>query len=198
VLGMRPWRVSNPRAGSYMGVGAFQLIRREAYESIGTHERLALEVVDDMQLARLVKISGLRSAVAPSDDAIRVRWQKGLGNIVRGLTKNTFAGLGYSVPRTIAAIAGIFALSILPFCALAFATGLTRWLAAISVALALAVHGALLWGIDLSLLYALTHPVGGLIFCYILARSMVVTIWRGGVVWRGTFYPLDELRKRRA
>jgi hypothetical protein len=30
---------------------------------------------------------------------------------------------------------------------------------------------------------------------YIMLRSMVVTLWRGGVIWRDTFYPLEELRK---
>jgi hypothetical protein len=43
--------------------------------------------------------------------------------------------------------------------------------------------------------YALTHPLGALLFGYMLARSTVVTLWRGGVVWRGTFYPLEELRR---
>jgi glycosyltransferase involved in cell wall biosynthesis len=196
VLGIRPWLVADPRAGSYMGVGAFQLVRREAYEAIGTHDRLALEVVDDMKLAKLVKLAGFRSAVATSDNYVRVRWQEGLGNIIRGLTKNMFAGLNYSVSKTLSSVAGILALSLLPFCALVFASGTARLLAAVSVATALTVQGSLLWGIELSPLYALTQPLGALIFCYILLRSMVVTLWRGGVVWRGTFYPLAELRKR--
>jgi len=28
-----------------------------------------------------------------------------------------------------------------------------------------------------------------------LARSAVLTLWRGGVVWRGTLYPLKELKQ---
>jgi hypothetical protein len=28
-----------------------------------------------------------------------------------------------------------------------------------------------------------------------LVRSLVVTLWRGGVEWRGTFYPLTELKR---
>jgi hypothetical protein len=28
-----------------------------------------------------------------------------------------------------------------------------------------------------------------------MARSAIATLWRGGVVWRDTFYPLNELRK---
>jgi glycosyltransferase involved in cell wall biosynthesis len=196
VLGIRPWLVPDPTAGSYMGVGAFQLVRRQTYEAIGTHDRLALEVVDDMKLAKLVKLAGFRSAVVTSDHYVQVRWQEGLGNIVRGLTKNMFAGLNYSVSKTLSSVAAIFALSVLPFCALWFASGTARLLAVVSVATALTVQGALLTGLEVSPLYALTQPLGAVIFSYILLRSMLVTLWRGGVVWRGTFYPLAELRKR--
>ena len=44
-------------------------------------------------------------------------------------------------------------------------------------------------------LYALTHPLGALLFCYMLLRSTVVTLWQGGIVWRDTFYPLDDLKR---
>jgi len=44
-------------------------------------------------------------------------------------------------------------------------------------------------------LYALTHPLGAMLFSYMLLRSTVVTLWHGGVTWRGTFYPLEELKK---
>ena len=60
LIGLRPWRVSNPKSSSYVGIGAFQLIRRSAYEKMGTHRRLAMEVVDDVKLGKLVKEAGLR------------------------------------------------------------------------------------------------------------------------------------------
>ena len=44
LMGTRPWSVSNPRSGAYVGVGSFQLIRRSAYEKMGTHRALAMEV----------------------------------------------------------------------------------------------------------------------------------------------------------
>jgi hypothetical protein len=43
--------------------------------------------------------------------------------------------------------------------------------------------------------YFFLHPVSTTLFVYITLRSMVLTLSRGGVVWRGTFYPLEELRK---
>jgi hypothetical protein len=44
-------------------------------------------------------------------------------------------------------------------------------------------------------LYALTQPVGALVYIYMVLRSTAVTLWDGGVTWRGTFYRLDELER---
>jgi hypothetical protein len=46
-----------------------------------------------------------------------------------------------------------------------------------------------------TMLWALTFPVAALVFVYAMVRSTVLTLVRGGVVWRGTFYPLSELRE---
>jgi len=37
-------------------------------------------------------------------------------------------------------------------------------------------------------------PATGILL-FALMRSMILTISRGGVVWRGTLYPLGELRR---
>ena len=39
------------------------------------------------------------------------------------------------------------------------------------------------------------YPFGTVLLIYALVRSMAVTLWQGGVVWRGTFYPLHKLRQ---
>jgi glycosyltransferase involved in cell wall biosynthesis len=194
-LRFQPWRVSNPRARQYMGVGSFQLLRRSAFDAIGQYKRLALEVVDDVRLGYLVKRAGLRSGVLIGDDLLRVRWQEGLANMIRGLTKNTFAALHYSVAETLGNLLLLLTLSLVPFLGLFAARGAPQWLAAIAVATILVVHSYAAYQIRLSPLYALTHPLGASLFGYILLRSMIVTLWRGGVVWRDTFYSLEELRK---
>ncbi len=195
VFGIQPWQVSNPRSGRYMGVGAFQLLRRSTYEAIGTHQRLAMEVVDDMKLGKLVKQGGFRSGAATSDGFIHVRWHEGLANIVRGLTKNLFAGCSFSVSRVLASVLGVFGMSVLPFLALPLASGLPRALAAVSVVMALTLHALLTRPARVSPLYAFTQPLGAIIFCYMLLRSMLVTLWQKGIVWRDTFYPLEELKR---
>lgn len=195
ILAFEPWRVVEPRSGRYLGVGAFQLLRRAAYEAIGTHRRLALEVVDDVKLAKLVKQAGFRSAVGLTEDQMRLRWQEGLHNVVRGLTKNAFAACNFRIRTVLRSLLGLGVFSILPFAAIPLASGLPLALAAVAACAAVIAHVMTARRIHISPLYGLTHPLGAAIMAYILLRSMVVTLWRGGVVWRGTFYPLDQLRK---
>ncbi|MFA5026592.1 MAG: glycosyltransferase family 2 protein [Candidatus Methylomirabilota bacterium] len=191
------WRVERPASKRYVGVGAFQMLSRRCYEAVGCHRPLALEVVEDVWLGRQVKRGGFRSGVALAETSVRVRWQEGLGNIVRGTTKNFFAGAGYSLPTVLAELAGVFLLSVLPFAALPGLEGVPRLLAALAALLPVAVHGVAASILGISPLYGVTHPLGAILLAYMLARSTVVTLWRGGVTWRGTFYPLHELRRAR-
>ena len=194
-LAANPSQVSNPRSSRYVGVGAFQLLRRSAYEASGTHRRLAMEVVDDMKLGKIVKEAGFRSGCAVAEDFVTVRWHAGLGNLVRGVTKNFFAGAGYDLRIAAGQLAGLVMMNILPFAGVVFGHGWIRALSAIAVVIALGFHVGVAWVMRVSPLYALTHPLGAALFFYMLLRSTVVTLWQGGIVWRDTFYPLEELKK---
>ena len=194
-VGVRPWRVSNPKSKVYMGVGAFQMIRRSTYEAIGTHRRLAMEVLDDMKLGKLVKRHGFASGVAPSENFLRIRWQEGIGNVIKGMTKNMFAGFDFSVTKTLAGVLGILAISVLPFLGFIFARGPAQIAAGVAAAMAIFFESQLMTQARASRWFGLTHPLGALVVIYIIVRSMVVTLARGGVVWRGTFYALEELKR---
>lgn len=194
-LAADPSRVSNPRSSRYVGVGAFQLVRRSAYEASGMHRRLAMEVVDDMKLGKIVKQAGFRSGCAVAQDLVAVRWHAGLGNLVRGVTKNFFAGAGYDLKLVTAQLMGLLVMDILPFLGVVFGHGWIRALSAIAVVIAASFHAGVAWVMRVSPLYALTHPLGALLFCYMLLRSTVVTLRQGGIVWRDTFYPLEELKR---
>jgi hypothetical protein len=118
-----------------------------------------------------------------------------LGNLVRGVTKNFFAALGYNLPLVIVAVITMLLLNVAPFIAIFTSHGWIRIFAALSVAIAIGFHVGVNIVMRASPLYALTHPLGALLFCYMLLRSTAVTLWQGGVTWRGTFYPLDELKR---
>jgi glycosyltransferase involved in cell wall biosynthesis len=189
-------RVSNPHSRAYVGVGAFQLLKRSAYEGSGTHRRLAMEVVDDMKLGKIVKQSGFRSEVAFAQDSVAVRWHAGLGNLIRGVTKNFFAAAGYSLAVAALQIVGLFTLSVLPFAGLLFGQGWIRILAAVAVFIAVCFHACIAALVmRVSPFYALTQPLGATLMSYMILRSAFVTVKQGGIVWRGTFYSLDDLKR---
>jgi glycosyltransferase involved in cell wall biosynthesis len=194
-LGNNPGGVHDPSSSAYVGVGAFQLTSRAAYEASGTHRRLAMEVVDDMKLAKMIRQAGFRSAVGVSEDAVVVRWHAGLGNLIHGTTKNFFAAFGYDLAFALVGFLGMFTVNVLPFFGLVFGGGWVRLFSAVAVGIALCFHAGVDVVMRVSPLYALTQPLGALLFCYMLLRSTVVTLWQGGIVWRDTFYPLEELKR---
>lgn len=195
VAGTRPWSASDVNSRGYSGVGAFQMVRRGAYEQMGTHRRLAMEVIDDMKLGKLAKVAGVRSGAAKAGDAVSVHWHAGVRNMIRGTTKNFFAASGYRLWLTLMQIIGLVFMFDLPLAALPFVHGWARIFAAIAVALPLIATAAVAIEFRAPIGYAITFPIGALIFAWMLARSMIVTLWHGGIVWRGTFYPLDDLRR---
>ena len=195
IFGNEPWLAANLRSARYVGVGAFQLVGRAAYEKSGGHSRLRMDVIEDMKLGKLMKMAGFRSGLAVAQDMVHVRWHNGIRNVIRGVTKNMFAAVHYNPFFAAAAMMLSVSMSVLPFFGLAFASGWARVFAGIAAGAAVLIHGAMIWSTDASPLYGLTHPLGALLFCWMISRSAIATLWRGGVVWRDTFYPLEELRK---
>jgi glycosyltransferase involved in cell wall biosynthesis len=190
-----PSEVINPKSGAYVGVGAFQLMKRSAYEAAGTHRRLAMEVVDDMKLGKIVKQAGFRSAVGIAQDSVVVRWHAGARNLINGVTKNFFAVSGFSVSKVAIAIVGLFLMNVLPFAGLIFGHGWVRILAGICVVIVLCLHAGVDMVMRVSPLYCFTVPIGAVLFAYMLLRSTVYTLKQGGIIWRGTFYPLEALKR---
>src|ERR1022692_1835890 len=82
VFGHRPWKVADPNTKDHMGVGAFNLIRRDVYEAVGTYHALRFEVLDDMKLGKVVKNAGYKQRVVFGEDLISIRWAKGAMGVV--------------------------------------------------------------------------------------------------------------------
>ena len=192
---VKPWLVRTRFKGAYVGIGAFNLIRREVYEAIGTHERLALEVADDLKLGKLVKMHEYRQDVLLADDLIHVRWQVGMGGVIHGLTKNAFAGLNYSVLNLVFSTAILMVIGLGPYVGAAMLTGSAQWGHLSALAFIHLTFAAVCVRGGASVLGSVIFAVPWTLFLYILWRSAFVTLRDGGVTWRDTFYPLETLRK---
>jgi glycosyltransferase involved in cell wall biosynthesis len=195
VFGHRPWKVADPKAKDHMGVGAFNLVRRSAYEAVGTYERLRMEVVDDMKLGKVIKNAGFRQHVVFGDDLIEIRWARGARGVVDNLTKNFFAVMSFQTWRALLACAGMAFLNILPFVGVLIAPGWSRVPYGIALVSLFCLYSGIWQQAEIHPWYFFLHPVSTTLFIYTMLRSTFLTLWNGGVEWRGTTYPLAELRK---
>lgn len=195
VFGHRPWKVADPEADDHMGVGAFNMVRRSVYEAVGTYEALRMEVLDDMKLGKVVKNAGYAQRNVFGEDLISLHWAKGAFGIVNNLTKNFFAILSFQWPRTVASVIVLAFLNLGPFIGIWLAHGWERVPYAVALLSLFGIYCGMSRRSDVAPYYFLLHPVSTILFMYTLVRSMMHTLVNDGIVWRGTKYPLEELRK---
>jgi len=194
----RPWKVADPKARrDAVGVGAFNLLRRSAYEQLGGYEALRMEIVEDLGIARRVRRAGLKQRVAFGRDLVSVHWAAGAMGVVENLTKNMFAAFGFRMLVLLGACGWLMGFCVLPAVGIAVSywllglllPGLLTLVAMTTVYLAMEKHsGISAWNV-------LLVPFAAVLLIYTLLRSMIKTLGQGGVRWRGTFYPLKELRR---
>jgi glycosyltransferase involved in cell wall biosynthesis len=191
---VRPWQVANPKAKrDAVGVGAFNLIRTEAYQQLGGFAARPMEIIEDLTLGRRVKEAGLRQRVAIGPGMVSVHWAAGAWGIVHGLTKNMFAVFGFRPERLLAGAIGTVLFCVVPLGMLAV-RGM-RLPGMIVFASAFGLYDLSSRASRISPWYAALEPLAASLVVYSMLRSMCLTVWRGGVMWRGTFYSLAALRE---
>jgi glycosyltransferase involved in cell wall biosynthesis len=195
VFGHRPWKVADPKAKDHMGVGAFNCVRRSVYEAVGTYRALRMEVLDDMKLGKIVKTSGYAQRTIFGADLVSIRWAKGAMGVVRNLTKNFFALMSFQWLRALASCFTLAFLNLMPFLGVWLAHGWARLPYGVALLSMFAIYVGMSWKSSVPPYYFFLHPVSTTLFVYTMLRSMVVTLWHGGVVWRGTKYSLEDLRR---
>jgi len=188
-------RANRDRPGSFIGVGAFNLVRAQAYSEIGGHAGQPLEVLDDLVLGLRLRRARFRSRAFGAAHDIEVQWASTAPGLIRALEKNSFALLGFRFPLAVAAV-------LLPSLILAAScfgpwtgrpAGVAAALGLASIVLpCLALARRSRWGVLPALLAPLFLPF----LIAALAGSAWSAFRHGGVVWRGTFYSLEFLRNR--
>lgn len=189
----RPWRLSHdPKC--FAGIGAFNLVAAPAYEQVGGHGAIALTPVDDILLARLLRRGGAASRLVVGNSLLRVAWYPDARSMIRAFHKNGFAAFDYRLSR-LAAATGVYALlGLLPWLALLIPDPATQLAAGASVAVAVLLQAWFARESGWPWYTALLAPAGTAMILWMWWRAVVVTLRQGGIDWRGTHYPLAQLR----
>jgi len=188
------WKVPDPKAKrDALGVGAFNLVRRASFEELGGFFPQRLVVLEDVTIARRMKAAGKRMRVALAPGRVLVHWASGVRGIVGVTTKNLFSTVNFRPVLLLAGCLGMTVLCLAPLAGLLWwKTLLPSLLSLMSIFVAYREFGDAS-AIDERNFFA--YPFGLAVFVWAMLRSMSVVLWQRGVTWRGTFYPLPELRR---
>jgi glycosyltransferase involved in cell wall biosynthesis len=194
-LRLKPWAARNPDSDAYMGIGAFNLVRRSSYKYAGTHSKIRLRPDDDLQLGRLIKSSGFRQDVLYGEDQIGLEWYTSVSEFTKGLMKNMFSVFDYNPFRAIGTAISTALVFTFPV-PVALLSG-SRWCILAGMAI-LVLQWLLMWFKPTRKQWwdFLTIALAGGIMTYIILKSTYKTLSQNGIIWRDSFYALDELKKK--
>jgi len=190
-------KVNDPKSKSAMGVGAFILMRREAYERVGGYSTLKQAILEDIGMARLVKQSGAKIMIADAQKIYSIRMYHSFREIWDGWRKNVFLAMKKSIFKTFYYILCVLGFVVTPWLVL----GVHLWMGSSQVWSAMALAGlgmvlitelTLCHELNLEKRYALLFPLGALVMTAIMINSMIHILFMRQAEWRGRTYSQPE------
>ncbi len=192
-------RVNDPAKPDAIANGQFILIKSQVYAAVGGHHAVRERIDEDKALAEVVKRAGHRLIIADGRPVARTRMYTSLVEIWEGWTKNIYLGLRDRLwLLLLGAVVGLLGALLLP---LWLGGGLVWFLtsgdlipALVSLeALAVWVHLVIVRiqacrAFQISPLYALSLPLGSLLFTAMMFASAFKVLSRRGVTWKGRTY----------
>ena len=197
VLYYQAWRVSNPNSKAFLGIGAFNLVRNNAFREVGGFLRIRMEVVDDLWLGKLLKQGGFRQQVLIARDDISVPWYGSIREMIVGLDKNTYAGVNYNPLLWMTMILGVGLGFLWPFVAIFFYEGPLQILFAWICGVLMVSSGWMAIRMKITPCIAVCVPFIVAIFIFTIMRAGIIFYIRGGIKWRGTLYTKEQLQSGR-
>lgn len=201
-VGFSPRKVNDPKRKDAIANGQFIFIKRDVYEAVGGHEAIKSSIVEDKDLAVLVKRKGYRLVVADGRQVASTRMYTSLAEMWEGWTKNIYLGLRDDRGLLLLGVFGGF----LAFTAALLLPAWVIWGIGLTVAgsspegsvvlvEALALWGYLLFwrilasrGMGIPSWYALTLPIGAGVFAAMMLTSAWNVLSGAGVTWKGRTY----------
>jgi chlorobactene glucosyltransferase len=189
--------VNNPNNPKAMGIGAFILVKRSAYEKVSGHESVKKNVIEDIALGKVIKRSGHKIWIADGKSLFSIRMYHSLYEIWTGWKKNVFSAFKRSITRTISFAVTLIGFQLTPFLLLYlnWTTETFIWsfiLSFLTIALTLATGIGLCKELKLNPLVALLFPLGSLVAIGIMFASMQQALIKNKTEWRGRVYTASE------
>ncbi len=195
-------RVNDPSKKTGYFFGSFFIIRRNTYESVGTHEGVKGELVEDGALGKKVKESGYRMKMVRAEHLLEAVWARDLSTLWHALkrliiplylqNKKIAIGIFFAVlfllfmPFPILAYAALFINSSISFSLLFSISAITVGLLYIAAIIETKK------GLGLGLVYGLLGPIGSFMIVSGFAIGILQVKSNKALKWRGRAYSMTN------
>jgi glycosyltransferase involved in cell wall biosynthesis len=179
----------------YIGAGVYNLVKTSIYRSLGGHESIRLEVIDDLMLGKIMVQAGAKPGFMDGRDLISVEWYPNAWEMIKGLEKNGFASVRYSLLRLVGFMAVTYGIYLLPYIGIFIFPMPIKLLFGLSLFFSHAAMGEISRRTGHSFLITLLLPIAAIYIGFAFFRSAALTLIRGRVTWRDTSYSLKLLKQ---
>jgi glycosyltransferase involved in cell wall biosynthesis len=194
-------RAADPDSGVGAGIGAFNLVRADAYRLRGTHARIRGSILDDRALAVMMRDEGGRGSVMKAVGQVRLRPYHSMREIYFGIKKTVLPQFGHSAVLAALAAALLLVAALAP--TLLVLAGLPMWVSGrapwLVVPAALAVLFPLIGllraraMVRFEPLAIVLFPVGAIIMAVSAVHAAALFATKGTIEWRGRTYTRRDL-----
>ena len=197
-------RVNDTSKGTGYFFGSFFIIKKSTYDSVGTHEGVKGELVEDGALGRKVKESNFKMRMVRGEHLIDAVWARDSFTLWNALKRLMIPLYLQNAKIAVASFFGVLFLLFMPFPILGysiiFSSDSSLVLFVIScIASSLVYLGGIfdaVKGLDLKLRYSLFVPVGSLIVVCGFLAGLIQAKSKTAVAWRGrTYHMKGQIQK---
>ena len=189
-------RVNDTSKNTGYFFGSFFIMKKSTYDSVGTHEGVKSELVEDGALGRKVKESNFKMRMVRGEHLIDAVWARDSFTLWNALKRLMIPLYLQNTRIAVASFFGVLFLLFMPFPILGysviFSSDSSLVLFVIScIASSLVYLGGMLdatKGLDLKLRYSLFAPVGSFIVVCGFLAGLIQAKSKSAVSWRGRTY----------
>jgi len=198
VLSYPHYLVNNPKSSRVVANGQFLLFKREAYFKIGGHEAIKSQLVEDVELARLIKKNNLRYFIVLALDDMKTHMYHSLRDIWRGWGKSIYPYIKSNPIKLWLGLLALFIIFFVPFITIFTITfkcfimnDLNKELFWLNLASITTITGNVIFArrsMNQKTIYALLFPIGFAVLFALFAKRTIDYAKKAGVVWKDRIY----------
>jgi chlorobactene glucosyltransferase len=183
--------------------GQYIMIKKKVYDEIGGHKAIKDKILEDLAIAESVKKHGFSYNLILGTDFITVKMYRDMASFWEGWSRILFLALKGNLLNALLLYVVFIAISIFPFMTLFYiissvymglpVMNLITMLGVAVIALIIFANSFVNSFFRINPAYSLLHPLSILAGMAVMGNSIILTLHKKQIEWKGTVYKIDSM-----